>query len=130
MRKKCLIVLSLLLIGAGQPQSKGFERPRQEPTAAASESDELLLVGTVKRIYQLNAPRSRRRWAVEVRVDRVVSGEFTGPTFTFAVHSPALSGLRVKGTYNIKAHKVGERFDVDESALEEVPARKKPSGKR
>lgn len=135
MRARWIIALGLLLLGVGQPRARGDGRARPAPTAAHAQSEEskpadLVLVGTVTRMYPSAAPRSRRRWAVEVRVERVESGEFSGPTFAFSVHSPSRAGLRVKRTYVVRARRVGEVYVVDESALEEVRARKKPAGER
>lgn len=125
-----MLVLGLLLVGANQIPSRGFNRAQSVSSSAGPESDDLVLVGTVTKLYPLAAPRQRRRWAVVVRVDSVVSGEFTGATFTFAVHSPARAGLRVNRAYIVKAVRADGGYVVNESTLEEVRARRRPPGKR
>ena len=130
MRKTWVVILGLLLVVANQLPSRGFGRTQSTSPAADTKSYDLVLVGTVTKLYSAAAPRRRRRWAVAARVDRVVSGEFSGASFTFAVHSPALAGLRLNQTYIIKANKTDAGYVVDESAFEEVRARKKPPGKR
>lgn len=130
MRKTWVVTLGLLLLAANQLPSRGFSRTQSTSTAADNKSYDLVLVGTVTKLYPVAAQRRRRRWAVAARVDRVVSGEFSGPSFTFTVHSPALAGLRLNQTYIIKATKTDGGYVVDELAFEEVRARKRPTRKR
>ena len=129
MRRVWLIVLGCLLVGANHLPSRGFVRA-QSSSSGTEKSSDLVLVGTVTKLYPLAAPRSRRRWAVVTRVESVASGEFTGATFTFTVHSPAQSGLRVNRAYLIKANMTDGGYVVDELSLEEVRARKRPRGER
>ena len=76
---------------------------------------DLVFIGTITKIYPFSAPANmRRRWAVRAHVDRVVSGTFSGDTFTFTVHSPTLSGLQVGGTHTIKAKWIDKGYVVDE----------------
>jgi hypothetical protein len=90
-----------------QPQSSSTDSPK-----------DLVIIGTITKIYPFSAPETvRRRWAVRAHVDRVVSGTFSGDAFTFTVHSPAQSGLRVGRSYIIKATKTVEGYVVDESTL-------------
>lgn len=84
--------------------------PTQHVDCSQSGSDDssvekpcLVFVGTVSRIYPIRPTRSRRNWAVVAEVNRLVSGEFSGRTFTFTVHSPARIGLRVGMTYRFEA---------------------------
>ena len=130
MRKTRAIILGLLLFGANQLPSRAFGRAQSASSGAEPKSYDLVLVGTVVKLYPLAAPRSRRRWAVVARVNSVASGEFSGATFTFTVHSPALAGLRVNRAYIIKATKTDGGYLVDELKLEEVRGRKKPPGRR
>ena len=69
------------------------------PPASAKESPrakDLVLVGTVIKVVLRNhEPSEKERWAVTVTIDRIVSGEVSGPTFTFAIHSPGRAGLRL-----------------------------------
>jgi hypothetical protein len=130
LRKACVIILGCILFGAGQLPSRGFTRSQSASSGDDKKSDELVLVGTVTKLYPIAAPRSRRRWAVVVRVDSVVSGEFSEATFTFTVHSPAMSGLRVNRAYTIKAARVDGGYIVNEFTLEQVRAGKKSSRRR
>src|SRR4030095_11228894 len=66
-------------------------------------AQDLVFIGTVTKIYPAPSRHSRRNWTVVTRVDRVVSGEFSGKTFSFMVHSPAQLGLRVGRAYTLKA---------------------------
>jgi hypothetical protein len=52
-------------------------------------------------------------WLVTVVVEKVVSGEFSGSTFSFAVHSPAMSGLEVGRFYTVRAEWNGSGYVVD-----------------
>jgi hypothetical protein len=70
--------------------------------------------GTVTAIDNAPLPQSRLNWVVRTRVDRVLSGTFTGVTFDFRVHSPALSGLEVGRRYVIRAKAVPDGYVVDE----------------
>src|SRR5687767_11493259 len=125
MRKTSLLILALILSGVNGFRSSATAQ--SVATAATSKSSDLVLTGTVTKTYPVAASRSLRRWAVVVRVARVVSGEFSGATFTFTIHSPARAGLRVGRTYTIKATPTGAGYVVDEFALKEVPAGKAPS---
>jgi len=65
---------------------------------------DLVLVGTVTGVVQKNhRAAALESWTVTVTVDRIVSGTFSGPTFTFDIHSPGRSGLRVGKSCTIKA---------------------------
>ncbi|MBV9929102.1 MAG: hypothetical protein JOZ96_29090 [Acidobacteria bacterium] len=129
MRRAWLIILGCLLVGANQLPARGFSRA-QSASPGGEKSYDLVLVGTVTKLYPVAAPRSRRRWAVVARVESVTSGEFSGATFTFTVHSPSRSGLRVNRAYVIRANKTDGGYLVDELRLQEVPARQTPPGGR
>ena len=114
-----LLVASLMVPQApstlAQTQSSSTDSPR-----------DLVFVGTITNIYPFSAPATmRRRWAVRTHVDRVVSGTFSGDTFTFTVHSPALSGLRVGRAHTIKATWTIEGYVVDEATLRTAGGRTK-----
>ncbi len=121
MRRASLTVLGLLLVGAACLPCAGLGRAHAAPQSVEPKTYDLILVGTVTKLYVTGAARTLKRWAVVTRVDGVVSGEFDGKTFTFTVHSPAQAGLRVGGAYVIKANKTGGGYVVDESALESRP---------
>jgi hypothetical protein len=103
------------------------------PTHSSSSDSpkDLVFIGTITKIYPFSAPATvRRRWAVRAHVDRVVSGTFSGDTFTFTVHSPAQSGLRVGRAYTIKATWTDKGYVVDESNLRTASALTKLAHKR
>jgi hypothetical protein len=99
---KCIVILVSLLSWTG-------------PSLQAAKTEGLVVVGTVTKIYQLADTHSLKNWAVVANVDRVVSGEFTGTSFTFVVHSPARAGLQVGQTYTIKATRTAEGYLVNEA---------------
>jgi len=75
---------------------------------AAPRVEELVLVGTITSIFTVDAPPpSRRNWGVTVRVEKVKLGNYSEPTFTFTIHSPARSGVKVGLRCTIVATKTG-----------------------
>jgi hypothetical protein len=76
---------------------------------------QLVMIGTVTSIKQTGAVDSLKPWAVTVRIDKVVSGELLGDTFTFVVHSPARAGLERRASYTIRAVWNGTGYSVDEN---------------
>jgi hypothetical protein len=121
-----IIVLGFLLFGANEvlgctcgvsatPQSfDGAQAVSTGTNLKSQKAKDLVLVGTVTEIHQRHAARSLKNWAVVVRIAKVVSGEFSGKTFTFAIHSPARAGLQVGQTYTIKATWTDKGYVVDE----------------
>ena len=77
-------------------------------------SKDLVLVGTVTKIDPIAATHSIKNWAIVVHVDKVVSGNFAGTTFTFTIHSPSLAGLQVGKTHTIKATWTDAGYVVDD----------------
>jgi len=77
-------------------------------------AEDLVIVGTVTRIYPAPSRFSTRNWAVITQVERVISGQFSKATFTFMVHSPSRIGLEAGRTYTIKAKRRGG-VQVDET---------------
>ncbi|SRR6266404_345817 len=102
----------------------------QTQLSSADLPKDLVLIGTVTKIYPFASPIVRRSWAVRAHVDRVVSGTFSGKTFTVTVHSPATAGLRVGRTYSIKATWTIEGYVVNEFALKQVRNPTRPSRQR
>ena len=103
------------------------------PQAQVSSDDspkDLVFIGTVTKIYPTGTRYSRREWAVLTRVDKVVSGTFSGATFTFTVHSPAMTGLRVGRAYTIKATWTRDGYVVNQSTFKQARSPTKASGKR
>ena len=114
MKPLCILILLVASLTVAQPPSTLAETQ----SSSTDLPKDLVFIGTITRIYPFSAPATvLRRWAVRAHVDRVVSGTFSGDTFTFTVHSPAQSGLRVGRAYTIKATWTIEGDVVDESTL-------------
>jgi hypothetical protein len=92
----CLVVSAIGIANATPPTSK-----------------EMVLVGKVTSLKP-GGGNELKRWIVTVKVDKVVSGDFSGPTFQFAVHSPSQSGLEKGRSYTIEAVWDGTGYTVDE----------------
>ena len=115
-----IIVLGFLLFGVfgyacgaiAPPQ--GFDGAQAVSSSTIAKEGDLEFIGTITKIYTLTSIRSRKNWAVVTHVDRVVSGDFFGTTFSFAIHSPTLSGLQVGRTHTIKATWTDKGYVVDE----------------
>ena len=121
MRKiTAIIVLGFVLFGVfvyacgAIAPLQGFDGVQAVSTSTIVKEGDLQFIGTVTKIYPLASIRSRKNWAVLTHVDRVVSGDFSGTTFSFAIHSPTLSGLQVGRTYTIKATWIDKGYVVDE----------------
>ena len=100
-------------------------------TSTIVKDGDLEFIGTVMKIYPLASIRSRKNWPVVTHVDRIVSGDFSGKTFSFGIHSPALSGLQVGRTYTIKATWTDKGYVVDERQwMKTVGGQTKTSKKR
>jgi hypothetical protein len=84
----------------------------QQRFTANAQDEDLVFVGTIARTYRLGSG-SLKDWAVVARVDKIVSGKFSGVTFTFAIHSPARSGLEAGRAYTIKARRATDGYTVD-----------------
>src|SRR6185503_10197733 len=69
--------------------------------AAAAPSKVLVFEGTVTSISTV--AHDFKPWLITVKVTKVISGEFSGSTFEFLVHSPAQSGLEKGRSYTIEA---------------------------
>lgn len=65
----------------------------------------LVLLGTVTAREQVNAPPARPQWRVTVRVDKLLFGTLSTPTFTFAIDLP-----------NWEPPMVGRRYRIETSA--------------
>jgi len=101
--------------------------PGTNPHAEQAQNKDIEFVGTVTKIYPVEG--LLERWAILVHVDRVVSGEFSGTTFTFAIHSPSQAGLKVGRAYPVKAKWTDKGYVVDEPSLTEMRTEAKPSSK-
>jgi hypothetical protein len=96
------------------------ELPAPNPAAsgsasAAPGSDDLVFVGTVTSIAPADTRSHETRLVVNTRVERVLSGSFSGSHFSFAVHSPAKSGLEVGKQCSIRARRTPDGYRVDKT---------------
>jgi len=82
--------------------------------ASAQAKPDLVFHGTVQSVAASSIPQSRTNWVVTFRVDRVDSGEFSGKTFTFRIHSPSKSGLTTGKQYLVEATRIGTGYNVDQ----------------
>jgi inhibitor of cysteine peptidase len=94
-----------------KPPEKTFD-VTIDPAAAA---DLLVFEGTVISIEASPLPKSTQNFIVTMHVDRVLRGQFKGKSFQFRVHSPAKSGLNVKGKYTVEAKRVDGKYTVDQN---------------
>ena len=125
------LCIFLILLVASLTVAQTPSTLAQTQSSATHSPKDLVFIGTITKIYPFSAPATvRRRWAVRAHVDRVVSGTFSGDTFTFTVHSPAQSGLRVGCAYTIKATWTIEGYVVDQSTLRTAGVETKRSPKR
>jgi hypothetical protein len=83
----------------------------QETAAAPTKT--LVFEGTVTSIGIVD--HELKPWLVTVKVRKIVSGEFSGSTFQFVVHSPARAGLEKGRSYTIEAVRKDDGYTVDEN---------------
>jgi len=96
------------------PQSSAKAESRSAPKGEVAQ--DLVFLGTVQEIRQSGMPRTAMlEWIIHTRVDKVVSGRFSGETFSFLVHSPSRSGLEKGKQYKIKAKWTGEGYRVNQN---------------
>jgi hypothetical protein len=73
---------------------------------------EVILNGT---ITSITPGRGRLTpWIVTLDVAKVLLGDFSGSSLSFAVHSPARSGLQVGHAYAVTATRRGDGYAVDD----------------
>jgi hypothetical protein len=75
---------------------------------------DLVFLGTVEKVEVSSLPRSEQNWIVHCRVNQVLSGNYLGKTFSFRVHSPVKSGLKVGRQYKIVAKRTVDGYTVDQ----------------
>src|SRR5260370_13982654 len=125
------LCISVILLVASLTVAQSPSALAQTQSSSTDLPKDFVFIGTIIKIYSFSAPATvRRRWAVRAHVDRVLSGTFSGNTFTFTVHSPAQSGLRVGRAYTIKATWTVEGYVVGESTLRTAGVGTKLSPKR
>jgi len=84
------------------------------PAQAADKQEDLVFEGTVTSIKPSPIPNSIYNWIITMRVDRVVKGRFDGKKFQFRIHSPALSGLKVREKRTVEAKRTADGYTVDQ----------------
>ncbi|HBC87355.1 MAG TPA: hypothetical protein DCZ94_10405 [Lentisphaeria bacterium] len=88
---------------------------KKDPTAVQSnQNNKLIFWGTVKKIEIAAEERSLVNWIVTFRVDKVISGDFSGEEFSFRIHSPSKSGLERGKLYNVEAEKTENGYKIDQ----------------
>jgi hypothetical protein len=118
-----LLCTFLILLVASLPAAPSPTSPAHMQSSTTDTPRDLVFIGTITKIYPFSTPATaRRRWAIRTHVDRVISGSFSGDTFTFSVHSPSQSGLQVGRAYTIKATWTGDGYVVDEPKLRRAGA--------
>ena len=80
--------------------------------AAPPPSKDMVLEGRVTAVKPDGADPSRRS-VVTVKVENVVSGEYSGETLEFTVRGPAQSALKEQRSYTIEAVWTGDGYLVD-----------------
>jgi len=55
----------------------------------------------------------KNKWIVKIRVDKIISGDFSGKTFSFRVHSPALSEIQKNKRYRVVAEETETGYKVN-----------------
>ena len=100
-------VLVLFIIGCiSNLQGDKVENTQQNP--------DLVFIGTVDEIENAPLDYSLANWIVTFRVEKVITGSFSGKTFSFRVHSPSQSGLTVGSMYTVAAEKTDEGYKIDQ----------------
>jgi hypothetical protein len=95
--------------------------PSSASTARNPTSDDLTFLSTVTSIEAADTGNARKKWVVTTRVDKILSGDFAGTQFSFAIHSPAQSGLEVGKQYRIRATRTHKGYLVDEDQWRQSP---------
>lgn len=125
MSKVWIVILGILLFGANKADSRNFNQAQSQPSEAKPKAKDLVLIGTVTKIYCCPLHASRlRRWAIELHVERVVAGEFSDETLTFAIHSPSRAGLQVTRVYRLEFTKTDAGYVVNEFTVKEMGPKK------
>jgi hypothetical protein len=109
-----LVLLIAGVCGCTPVQESAMSKP-VEPASASSILRDLTFLGTVTKIEAADTGDPRKEWVVTTRVDKVLSGDFSGSQFSFAIHSPAKSGLEMGKQYRIRATGTPEGYIVDGS---------------
>jgi len=85
------MAVSITIVGSGLLNQLAMAGPPRD----------LVLVGNVSSMSQGGS--ELKPWIVWIDVEKVISGDFAGKTFEFAIHSPARSGLVQGHSYTVRA---------------------------
>jgi hypothetical protein len=99
---------------APPPAEVATASPSNSSTDDTSNPSDLTFLGTVTSIEAADTGDRLKNWVVTARVDRIVSGRFSGGQFSFAIHSPTLSGLEVGKQCRIRATRTQKGYLVDQ----------------
>lgn len=69
--------------------------------AGDSETEKIVLRGTVTEVRPQRGPHPHQRWIAVLEIDRVVDGRFSDPTFAFRIHSPTKQDIAIGGRYQL-----------------------------
>lgn len=83
--------------------------PRVVPAESRSAA---AFVGTVERVEYSPLVNSDLNWAIYMKVNRVLSGQYGGDSFTFRVRNPTREGLEVGRAYRVKAVPFGRGYQI------------------
>jgi hypothetical protein len=70
-----------------------------------NKDEEFALQGTVIELRPMRGKHPHQKWLVVLRIESVVSGAFSGDTFSFNIHSPVKSRISTGGRYLLHATK-------------------------
>jgi hypothetical protein len=106
---------------APQSAELASANPSSASTPSSSNGADLTFLGTVTSIDAANTGNPGKKWVVTTRVDKILSGDFGGSNFAFAVHSPVQAGLEVGTQYRIRATRTLEGYLVDQDQWRQSP---------
>ncbi len=107
-----MAALAVSTLGCAQRDSERTPAAAARPVAIQKPADstgpaegEATFIGTVRSIDLLPKRDPYFRFAVNLKIDRVVSGPSPGNGFWFAIHSPSQSRVKEGQRYRITANK-------------------------
>lgn len=113
------LVSTVLAFGARYPSNRRMLQPAREAGSRATHDPPtevaplVEIAGVVDSIEQVSG--GLRPWKVNVRVDRVLRGEYRAPTLEFLVHSPSRRGLVEGKTCTVRAMRTATGYAVDDT---------------
>lgn len=86
----------------------------KEKASSKDSTGDIVILGTVSKIYISPLRESELNWVVQCSVDKVVSGSLPHKTFSFRIHSPSKSGLEAGKQYTINIEETANGYTVDQ----------------